>query len=71
MVVQDKNITESMRNMWIMMLGAFTIILCNTFDYLVKDTPAFIFVTVIYFFMGFFIFIIYNPFRGIKKWMKK
>ena len=67
MVEHTSHTIEILRNMWIMLIGAFIIISCNTFDYLVGNTPAFIFVIMIYFFMGFFIYILYNPFKRIKR----
>lgn len=69
-MVNEETKIEILGNMWIMMIGAFIIILCNTFDYFAKNTPAFIFIACVYLIIGLFIYLLYNPFRRIKNWRK-
>jgi hypothetical protein len=67
----EESITEVLRSMWIMFIGSFIIMSCYLLDYIIGDTPAFIFVIMIYFFIGFFVFILYNPFRRLIEWKRK
>lgn len=73
MVIKKETQIETLRSMWLMIIGSFIIgsnyILGKIFGDMVF--PAFAFVVIVYFFIGFFIYVLYNPFKRFRCWIRK
>jgi len=65
----EKTKTEILLSMWIMLIGAFIIIVCQLLNYVVK-IPAFVFAVVVYLFFVIFLFMQYPLTKRFKNWIK-
>ena len=70
MVIEpEKTKTEILLSMWIMLIGAFIIIVCQLLNYMV-EIPAFVFAVVVYLFFVIFLFMQYPLTKRFKNWIK-